>query len=182
MFFYGRVSLLTVKKLKFILKNNKRENMKNKRIRNIVITTATAATIFGGITPVASFAKELPASSVTRIEFKNDDGEPISGNVNNVKLNKSGFVVETEVSFPDDAQPGDTVTYTINVPISLARSRMNLSNNAGTEIARMEATSSREQGTTVFTYTLLETAKNLTGRSVEMKMSTSNNPFPCSPT
>lgn len=155
--------------------------MRNKKISKILAATITAATVFGGVSAGVSNAKGLPASIVKSVEITNKDGEPISGNVDNESLKKSGFVMKIRVEFPDDAKPGDHIIFDMNMPVNFSSSNMTLTNEEGVDIADLVIYTGKSEGVTKFFYTLLDSAEDLVNRSADLVVSVSENPIVCDP-
>lgn len=148
----------------------------SKRKISLLTTAAIAATtIFGGITVGTASAEVLSSSTIKRLEFVDKNDKPITGNINNESLKTEGLKVKARVEFPDDAQPGDIITFNMNVPMNFSISEKTFSNDNDEEITELKISTDRIKSTTTFSFELLETAKDLVNRAVDITISSRSN-------
>ena len=155
--------------------------MKNKKVSMVLATAMITTMLIGELSVGTSFAKPLPLSSVKSVEVTDKEGNPLTGIVDNESLNKKGMRVKIQVDFPDDAEPGDTVAFDITIPLKFPGNELTLSNENGDKIADLTITVDKDEGTTKFLYTLLESAKDLVNRSVNLTITASGDPIECNP-
>ena len=131
---------------------------------------------------ISANAAELSQDNIKEISFVDQDGEKINGEVDQDKAVNGKLNIVIKAEFPDDSNPGDTISFSINKRLGLTTDNLTLTNEEGQKIADLTVLPVKDDdGEQKFVFTLREEARSLKNRGVTAKISTSSRPFDCVP-